>query len=111
MTTEGTLDLVPDRLAAWLASGRPPQLVAVLTPWQYAHAHIPGSLWFPDVADALAALRRDRPVVVYAPTEACPAARFAERALRAHGFGSVARLGGGLQAWVTRGHAIAGAAA
>jgi rhodanese-related sulfurtransferase len=94
MYTASTLDVAPAHLADWLASIEPPQLVAALTPWQYERAHIPGSLWFPDVGGAVTTLDRDRPVVLYAPTEACPAARYAARALHAHGFGAVARLSG-----------------
>jgi rhodanese-related sulfurtransferase len=111
MPAKPTNDVAPSRLADWLASRRPPQLVAALTPWQFEHAHIPGSLWFADVGSALAALRRDRPVVVYAPTEACPAARFAERALRSRGYVDVARLAGGLDAWTTSGRPVDGSTA
>jgi rhodanese-related sulfurtransferase len=111
VVSAATRGLEPARLAAWLASGRPPQLVAALTPWQYERAHIPGSLWFADLGAALTTLRRDRPVVVYAPTEPCPAARFAEHALRSHGFASVTRLSGGLDAWAADGRVLVGAAA
>ena len=107
----GSPELDPTRLAAWLASGRPPQLVAALTPWQFDHAHIPGSLWFEDLGHALDHLHRERPVVVYGPPEPCPAARFAERALRAHGFETVVRLGGGLDAWAAERRPLAGATA
>lgn len=88
-----------EALSAWLASEQPPQLVAALTPWQFERERIAGSRHFTSVDAAVGALEHDRPVVVYCAGDPCPASRFAERALRAHGFRHVVRFPGGLREW------------
>lgn len=94
-------------LATWLRGDRPPQLVAVLSTWQFRTAHIAGSLHYESVEAGLRSLSRDEPVVVYCAGDPCPAARWAARLLRARGFRRVVVFPGGLQEWAATGGAVA----
>lgn len=59
--------ITPAELVAELASNRPPTLIDVRSPDEYAAGHIPGAVNIPgdQLPAHLAAIPRDRPVVVY----------------------------------------------
>ena len=75
------------------------QLVMALGDWQYRAKHIPGSLHFPTLQDALASLSQDEEIVVYCSNPACPASVFAYEYLVHHGYTHVRRYAGGILDW------------
>jgi rhodanese-related sulfurtransferase len=98
------MDLI-DRagLRAALDRGDDVRLVAVLPPDGFAAGHIPGSLRFAGLADALAALHPDDRIIVYCTGPDCTASARAYRWLRQHGYRQVRRYPGGLADWIAGG--------
>ena len=88
-------EISADELKAWLASGRPLQLLDVREPHEHARRHIGGRpIPLAELAGALAALPADVPTVVH-----CASGVRSQRAaqqLLAHGFREVYSLRGGL---------------
>ena len=72
------------------------QLVMALGDWQYRAKHIPGSLHFATLQDALAELSPDEEIVVYCSNSACPASVLAYEYLLHHGYTHVRRYAGGI---------------
>jgi rhodanese-related sulfurtransferase len=87
------------------------RLVMTLPRNRHAQAHIPGSIAFDDVHEALAALDHDDDIVLYCSGDVCGATTRAYRVLTARGYGRVTVLRGGLQAWAAAGLPLAGAMA
>jgi membrane protein DedA with SNARE-associated domain/rhodanese-related sulfurtransferase len=91
-----------------LEGGEPPAIVDVRTTRSFAATHIPGALrmTLDEVDSQLAALPRDREIVLYCtcPNEAS-AARVA-RVLMDRGFTRVRPLEGGLDSWLAAGLAV-----
>ena len=75
------------------------QLVMALGDWQYRAKHIPGSLHFATLQDALVELSPDEEIVVYCSNAACPASVFAYEYLVHHGYTQVRRYAGGILDW------------
>ncbi len=84
------------------------QLVMALGDWQYRAKHIPGSLHFPTLEDALASLAKDDEIVVYCSNSACPASVFAYEYLVRHGYQHVRRYAGGILDWEEAGYPLEG---
>jgi rhodanese-related sulfurtransferase len=84
------------------------KLVFALNEWQYRSKHIPGSLNFYKLEEALKVLDQDDKIVVYCSNEACPASVFAYHFLVNHGFKNVRRYAGGLLDWEDAGYPLEG---
>ncbi len=102
-----TLDV--QALHAELASASPPTLIHVLPEEAFAEAHIPGSRCFCVYESAFtqkvseAFPDKGSPLVVYSLNGDTIEAETAAEKLRCAGFTQVARLAGGLQAWLEGG--------
>lgn len=90
------------RLAAWLNETAPPLLLDVREDWEYAIAHLPGSLLIPmgQVPERIESLPRNRPVVVYCHhgMRSAQVAAF----LLSRGYAPIYNLTGGIDAWSTQ---------
>ena len=84
------------------------QLVMALGDWQYRAKHIPGSLHFPTLQDALASLAQDDEIVVYCASYDCSASVFAYEYLVRHGYKHVRRYAGGILDWEEAGYPLEG---
>jgi len=84
------------------------KLVFALRVNQYRAKHIPGSVHFEKLDDALQALDKDDEIIVYCANPACPASILAYRYLIGHGFKNVRRFAGGLQEWEDAGYPLEG---
>ncbi|QXD13778.1 rhodanese-like domain-containing protein [Rhodocaloribacter litoris] len=98
-------EVPPDTLAARLAAERPPLVLDVRTPEEYAGGHVPGALNIPhtEVAARLGELApyRDREIVLY-----CRSGRragIAADVLKEAGFSRLAHLSGDMPGWAARG--------
>jgi len=86
------------------------KLVMALGEAPHRAERIPGSVAFPTVAAALAALDPDDEIVVYCSGWPCPASYMAQRVLWGRGYRAVRRYEGGLQDWVAAGYRLEGEA-
>ena len=84
------------------------KLVFALGAWQYRAKHIPGSLHFVDLEEALQVLDQDDEIIVYCSNPACAASSFAYRFLVNHGYKNVRRYAGGLLEWEDAGYPLEG---
>ena len=84
------------------------KLVMALGDWEYRAKHIPGSLHFPRLEDALASLARDDEIVVYCASYECPASVLAYEYLVGHGYKHVRRYAGGILDWEEAGFPLEG---
>jgi rhodanese-related sulfurtransferase len=92
-----------DELKAKLEGEEDFKLVMTLHDWAFRALHIPGSIHFHSVEDALAALGVDDEIVVYCSNVDCVASQFAYRGLVDHGYTNVRRYSGGLADWEAAG--------
>jgi rhodanese-related sulfurtransferase len=83
-------------------------LIMTLDEKAFLAAHIPGSLHFPSIQDALVHLDPDDEIVVYCSDPACVASRRADDALVDQGYTKVRRVAGGLSAWAAAGYELEG---
>lgn len=91
-----------------LDKGEDIKLVFALGDWQYRAKHIPGSLHFHHLEEALKLLDRDDEIVVYCSNVNCSASIFAYHFLVNHGFTNVRRYAGGLLDWEDAGYPLEG---
>jgi rhodanese-related sulfurtransferase len=84
------------------------KLVFVLGDWQYRAKHIPGSLYFHKLEEALKVLNQNDEIVVYCSNPACPASIFAYHFLADHAYNNVRRYAGGLLDWEDAGYPLEG---
>ena len=84
------------------------KLVMALHEWAYKAKHIPGSLNFPTVEDAMNALDKDDEIVVYCSNVACVGSQYAYRSLVEAGYTNVRRYAGGLTDWDDAGYPFEG---
>ena len=84
------------------------KLVFALGSWQYRAKHIPGSLHFDDLKEALPVLDQNDEIIVYCSNPDCPASVFAYHFLTAHGYKNVRRYAGGLLEWEDAGYPLEG---
>lgn len=89
-----------------LEGGDELKLVMTLSGFAYRSKHIPGSLHFQTVADAVAALDRDDEIVVYCADLYCAASIYAYGLLRREGFRRVRRYAGGVADWEEAGYPL-----
>ncbi len=98
-------------LKAKLDRGDDFKLVMTLHDWAYRALHIPGSLHYHSVEDALEALSIDDEIVVYCSNVDCVASQFAYRGLVEAGYRNVRRYSGGLADWESAGLRLEGTSA
>jgi rhodanese-related sulfurtransferase len=102
-------DLIDTKeLKAKLDGGDSVTLVMTLGEWEYRITHIPGSMRVSTVQEALEALDPEDEIVLYDSGPPCPASRMAFRILKDHGYESVRRYAGGLEAWAIAGYPLEG---
>lgn len=94
--------IAPEDLAVQLQGPEAPVLIDVRTPEEFAAGHVPGALLIPydQIAERLAEIPKDRPIVLY-----CRSGRRAARAeatLAAHGI-AARQLAGSWLAWEAAG--------
>jgi rhodanese-related sulfurtransferase len=82
------------------------KLVMALREAPHRAGRIPGSIAFPTVAAALAALDPNEEIVVYCTGWPCAASQVAQRVLRGRGYRAVRRYEGGLQDWDAAGYRL-----
>ena len=82
-------------------------LVMTLSAFAYGVKHIPGSLHFETVDEALATLGRDEEIVVYCADVHCAASIYAYRLLERAGYRRVSRYAGGIADWEDAGYPLA----
>ena len=75
------------------------KLVMALHDWSYRAKHIPGTIHFDSLEEALQALKPEDEIVVYCATSYCAASIWASAALVDRGYRSVRRYAGGLMDW------------
>ena len=97
-----------DELKAKLDRGDDFRLVMALNEWAYNALHIPGSVRFDSIEQALTTLRPDEEIVVYCSDEACVGSQYAYKGLKDHGYEHVRRYAGGLSDWVEAGLPLEG---
>ncbi len=91
-----------------LDKGEDIKLVFALGNWQYRAKHIPGSLHFHNLEEALEVLDQNDEIIVYCSNPACPASIFAYHFLVDHGYKNIRRYAGGLQYWEDAGYPLEG---
>jgi rhodanese-related sulfurtransferase len=84
------------------------RLVMALNKWQYQMKHIPGSLNFATVHDALASLDKEDEIVVYCSDPTCIASAALGQLLEYHGYSHVLHFVGGLVDWEQAGYPLEG---
>ena len=95
-----------DELKAKLDAGEDVKLVMAMHEWGFRTAHIPGSLHFNSIEEAVEALHVDDEIVVYCSDPACVASQFAYRWLVANGYNNVRRYSGGVSDWASAGYEL-----
>lgn len=84
------------------------KLVMTMNQWAYDHLHIPGSLHFNNLSEAMAQLTPDDEIVVYCSTKWCHESTYAYLVLRSQGFNKLYRYAGGLLEWMDAGYPLEG---
>lgn len=97
-----------EELKAKLDRGDDFKLVMTLHEFAFQAAHIPGSIHFPTVAEALEGLDPRDEIVVYCSDPACVASQFAYRGLKENGYERIRRYAGGLSDWQAAGYVLEG---
>ncbi len=97
-----------EELKAKLDRGEDVKLVMTMNDAAYDWLHIPGSLHFKRVSDAVTRLNPDDEVVVYCSNPLCYYSIQAYHALRSKGFKKVCRYAGGLMDWQEAGYRLEG---
>jgi rhodanese-related sulfurtransferase len=95
-----------DELRAKLERGEDFKLVMTLSGSAYRAKHIPGSLHFETVEEALAALDPEEEIVVYCADVYCPASIYAYHLLERAGYRRVRRYAGGVADWEAAGYSL-----
>ena len=97
-----------EELKAKLDRGDDFRLVMTLHDWAFRAMHIPGSIHYKSVEDALAGLDVNDEIVVYCSNVDCVASQFAYRGLVENGYTNVRRYSGGLADWQSAGLPLEG---
>jgi rhodanese-related sulfurtransferase len=97
-----------EELKAKLDRGDMFKLVMALGEWAFRAKHIPGSIFFHSLEDALAALDANEEIVVYCTGGECMASRFAYDWLINRGYLRVYHYAGGLPDWEAAGYPLEG---
>ncbi len=84
------------------------KLINSLDRTAFDRMHIPGSLHFDDINEAVRQIDPDEEVILYCSNPLCPASVQAYRALELQGFTRLFRYAGGLTEWVEAGYPLVG---
>jgi rhodanese-related sulfurtransferase len=106
---EAAVNLITrEELCRKLERGDEFKLVMTLPGFAYRMKHIPRSVHFETVGEAVAALDRKSEVVVYCADIHCSASIYAYRLLEREGFAHVRRYAGGVADWEEAGYPLEG---
>lgn len=97
-----------EELKEKLDRGDDVKLIMALDRQAFHNMHIPGSLHFDQLYEALSVLERDDEIVVYCSNPHCAASVHAYHVLASYGFTNLARYAGGLAEWQDAGYPLAG---
>ena len=95
-----------DELREKLDRGDEFKLVMTLPEFSYRAKHIPASLHFETLDDAIAALDPEEEIVVYCADAHCSASMYAYRLLEEAGYTRVRRYAGGIADWEAAGYPV-----
>ncbi len=84
------------------------RLVMALAEWAYQAKHIPGSIHFATMKEAIHSLNKDDEIVVYCSDENCIASTALGQLLERNGYSHVLHYSGGLQDWELAGYPLEG---
>ena len=84
------------------------RLVMALADWAYQAKHIPGSIHFATMKEAIQSLNKDDEIVVYCSDENCIASAALGQLLERNGYSHVLHYAGGLQDWELAGYPLEG---
>ena len=84
------------------------RLVMALAEWAYQAKHIPGSIHFATMKEAIQLLNKDDEIVVYCSDENCIASTALGQLLERNGYSHVLHYAGGLQNWEQAGFPLEG---
>jgi rhodanese-related sulfurtransferase len=84
------------------------RLVMALAEWAYQAKHIPGSIHFATMKEAIQSLNKDDEIVVYCSDENCIASTALGQLLERNGYSHVLHYAGGLQDWEQAGFPLEG---
>ena len=84
------------------------RLVMALAEWAYQAKHIPGSIHFATMKEAIHSLNKDDEIVVYCSDENCIASTALGQLLERNGYPHVLHYSGGLQDWELAGYPLVG---
>jgi rhodanese-related sulfurtransferase len=84
------------------------KLVNALGDWEFRAKHIPGSLHFPKIEDAVSVLKPEDDIVVYCSNPSCLASTMMYKELKERGYENVSRFEGGIVAWEDAGYRLEG---
>ena len=84
------------------------RLVMALAEWAYQAKHIPGSIHFATMKEAIQSLNKDDEIVVYCSDENCIASTALGQLLERNGYSRVLHYAGGLQDWEQAGYPLEG---
>ncbi len=84
------------------------RLVMALAEWAYEAKHIPGSIHFATMKEAIQSLNKDDEIVVYCSDESCIASTALGQLLERNGYSHVLHYAGGLQDWEQAGYPLEG---
>ena len=99
MNTANMKTIDRKELKAKLDRGDNFKLVMTMDDYAYDHMHIPGSLHFNNMVEALKQLKPDDEVVLYCSTKWCHDSINAYLILQDNGFDKIYRYPGGLEDW------------
>jgi rhodanese-related sulfurtransferase len=84
------------------------RLVMALAEWAFQAKHIPGSIHFATMKEAIQSLHKDDEIVVYCSDENCIASTALGQLLERNGYSHVLHYAGGLQDWEQAGFPLEG---
>jgi rhodanese-related sulfurtransferase len=97
-----------EELKKKLDGGQDFKLVNCLDEWAFRAKHIPGSLHFENLRQALETLNPKEEVVVYCSNEGCTASVLVYQQLVEHGFQNAWHYAGGIADWEDAGYPLEG---
>lgn len=84
------------------------KLVFTKGDWYYRAMHIPGTIHFSSIKEALQLLHKDDDIVLYCSNTHCRDSVYAYHLLVNNGYTRVRRYSGGLEDWVDAGYPVHG---
>jgi rhodanese-related sulfurtransferase len=84
------------------------RLVMALADWAYEAKHIPGSIHFATMKEAIQSLNKNDEIVVYCSDENCIASTALGQLLEHNGYSHVLHYKGGLRDWEQAGYPLEG---